>query len=139
MLMNLKESKILDFIIFFALQVLQVFFATVLIISILYALKNLYMSFPNLKDMLKTAVADGLYIFILIELIRSISYYFKYRRVKLTIIIDTAIIFILRELMIGLFQHKLDGYFLISMAFSLLLIMIMRVMAIKFSPKTKLN
>lgn len=137
--MNLKESKILDLIIFFALQVLQVFFAIVLIISILYALKNLYMSFPNLKDMLKTAVADGLYIFILIELIKSISYYFKYRRVKLTIIIDTAIIFILRELMIGLFQHKLDGYFLISMAFSLLLIMIMRVMAIKFSPTTKLN
>ena len=137
--MNLKERKILDFIIFFALQVLQVFFSIVLIISILYALKNLYVSFPNLKEMLKTAVADGLYIFILIELIRSISYYFKYRRVKLTIIIDTAIIFILRELMIGLFQHKLDEFYLVSMTFSLLLIMIMRVMAIKFSPTTKLN
>lgn len=51
---------------------------------------------------------DVLTLFILVELSRSLTEYFTSRRLRLTPIIDAGIVFILRHIMIELFQHKLD-------------------------------
>ena len=46
-------------------------------------------------------------LFVLIELSRSLADYFECNRLRLTFIVDAAIVFVLREIMIQLFQHKL--------------------------------
>ena len=46
-------------------------------------------------------------LFILIELSRSLVEYFNTNRLRLTFIIDATIVFVLRELMIQLFEHKI--------------------------------
>jgi uncharacterized membrane protein (DUF373 family) len=72
--------------------------------------------FLNLKDMivvgqitgtyLKT-ISDVLSLFILIELSRSLVDYFDNNRLRMTYIVDAGIVFILREIMIKLFDDKL--------------------------------
>jgi uncharacterized membrane protein (DUF373 family) len=51
---------------------------------------------------------DVLTLFILIELSRSLFEYFKSHRIRLSTIIDAGIVFVLRHIMIDLFNHKLD-------------------------------
>ncbi len=52
-------------------------------------------------------IADVLSLFILVELSRSLVDYFEAQRLRMAFILDAGIVFILREIMIGLFQHKL--------------------------------
>ncbi|MCW8901668.1 MAG: phosphate-starvation-inducible PsiE family protein [Gammaproteobacteria bacterium] len=51
--------------------------------------------------------ADVLTLFILIELSRSLMEYFETHQMHLTPIIDAGIVFVLRHIMIDLFNHKL--------------------------------
>ncbi len=127
-------KNLLSFVIIMSLGFLQIFFSIILVIAIIYAFKNLYTAIPDLKGMLKTAISDGLYIFVLIELIKSVNDYFRYKRVKLTVVIDVSMIFLLREVMIGVFQHSMKEAYLITIGILLLTLMIMRILAIKFSP-----
>jgi uncharacterized membrane protein (DUF373 family) len=52
-------------------------------------------------------VSEVLSLFVLIELSRSLVEYFSVNRLRLTFIVDAAIVFVLREVMIGLFETKL--------------------------------
>lgn len=56
----------------------------------------------------REVVSGVLSLFILIELSRSLLGYFDHHRLRLTFILDAAIVFVIRELMIGLFEHKID-------------------------------
>jgi len=51
-------------------------------------------------------IYDVLTLFVMIELLRSIAEYFNSRRLRMTFIADAAIVFVLREIMIQIFEHK---------------------------------
>lgn len=52
-------------------------------------------------------ISQVLSLFVLIELSRSLAEYFRVNRLRLTFIVDAAIVFVLREVMIELFEHRL--------------------------------
>ena len=52
-------------------------------------------------------IADVLTLFVLIELSRSLVEYFDTHRLRLTLILDAAIVFVLREVLIALFKHDI--------------------------------
>ena len=67
-------------------------------------------------------ISDVLTLFILIELSRSLVEYFNTSRLRMTFIVDAAIVFVLRELMIKLFEQKImpaDIYALSTLVFVL--------------------
>ena len=53
-------------------------------------------------------ISDVLTLFILVELTRLLVDYFSEHRLRLTFIVDAAIVFVLREIMIKLFEHKIS-------------------------------
>ncbi len=53
-------------------------------------------------------ISDVLTLFILVELSRSLIDYFDLHRLRLTFIIDAGIVFVLRELMIKMFENKVS-------------------------------
>jgi uncharacterized membrane protein (DUF373 family) len=72
--------------------------------------------FLNVTDLLVNQDVTGQYmriisevltLFILIELARSLTDYFSEHRLRMTFIVDAGIVFVLREIMIGLFEHKI--------------------------------
>ncbi|KUJ83761.1 hypothetical protein AWR36_008020 [Microbulbifer flavimaris] len=54
-------------------------------------------------------IADVLTLYVLIELSRSLVEYFNSHKLRLTFIIDAAIVFILREILILLFKHEIKA------------------------------
>lgn len=54
-------------------------------------------------------VSDVLTLFILIELARSLADYFTAHRLRIMFIVDAGIVFIVREIVIKLFEAKIDA------------------------------
>jgi uncharacterized membrane protein (DUF373 family) len=80
-------------------------------------------------------VTNILSMFIVIELLRSIIEYFTVHRLKITFITDAALVFVLREIMIGLYQHNLAAGMIIALGILILVIGILRTMAVVYSPE----
>ncbi len=53
-------------------------------------------------------ITDVLTLYVMVELSRSLVEYFETHRLRLTFIVDAAIVFIVREILIALFQHKFE-------------------------------
>jgi uncharacterized membrane protein (DUF373 family) len=84
-------------------------------------------------------VTNILSMFIVIELLRSIIEYFTVHRLKITFITDAALVFVLREIMIGLYQHNLESGMIIALAVLILVIGGLRTLAVVFSPEKYLE
>jgi uncharacterized membrane protein (DUF373 family) len=80
-------------------------------------------------------VTNILSMFIVIELLRSIIEYFTVHRLKITFITDAALVFVLREIMIGLYQHSLETGMIIALAALILVIGAIRTLAVVYSPE----
>ena len=92
-------------------------------------------SSPKIAAGFDLMVTNILSMFVVIELLRSIIEYFELHRLKITFIIDAAIVFVLREIMIGLYQHSLAYMDIIALAVLILIIGSIRTLAIIFSPE----
>lgn len=129
-----RKINILDFSISFILFILQILISFGLIIGLYNLVLSVYSSYPDTNQMFKHFVYHTLSLFIAIEVIKSISDYFKYRRIRLYLIIDVSIIILLRELVLGLYQHNIDQSFALTLTAISFVLIWMRVVALKFSP-----
>jgi uncharacterized membrane protein (DUF373 family) len=90
---------------------------------------------PTIAAGFDLMVTNILSMFVIIELLRSIIEYFELHRLLITFITDAAIVFVLREVMIGLYQHSLAAMDVIALAVLILTIGGLRTLAIVFSPE----
>ncbi len=97
-------------------------------------LKGVFLS-PSITEGFNSLLTDILSMFVVMELFRTILEYFEIHRLRITFIIDGALVFILREIMVGIYQHKMSAIETISLAVLLLVIGVIRTLAIVHSPK----
>jgi uncharacterized membrane protein (DUF373 family) len=83
-------------------------------------------------------IADVLTLFVLIELSRSLVEYFNSHRLRLTFIVDAAIIFILRELLILIFKEKIDPQMIYAFSALILVLGALRIGSILMYQREKL-
>ncbi|MGB9940976.1 phosphate-starvation-inducible PsiE family protein [Methanosarcina sp.] len=79
-------------------------------------------------------VTSVLTVFIVIDLFKAFVDYQENDRIKLTDITDATILIVLREIAVGLYAQKFGYEFVLSLATLLLVLGIMRVLAVKYSP-----
>ena len=72
-------------------------------------------------------IYDVLTLFVMIELLRSLAEYFSSKRLRMTFIADAAIVFVLREVMIKLFEGKADPGQLYAMSALIVALTVLRV------------
>ena len=93
--------------------------------------------FLNFFDILQTTTITGSYqkmisdvlsLFILIELSRSLVSYFECAEIQVLAIFDAALVFVLREILIALFEHKVTELMLLTMTALLLAIGLLRIL-----------
>lgn len=72
-------------------------------------------------------VADVLTLYVLIELSKSLVEYFSSHKLRLTYIVDAAIVFVLREILIALFKHELKPEMLYAFSAFLLVLGALRI------------
>jgi uncharacterized membrane protein (DUF373 family) len=88
----------------------------------------------ELKDAFGFIVTNLLTFFIILELFKSLVEYFREHRLKLTFIVDATLVFILREVMIGLYQHQNSPSQIGALALLALVLGAVRTLAIVYSP-----
>lgn len=67
-------------------------------------------------------VTNILSTFVVIELIRSVLDCFKLHRLKITYITDAAVVFVVREIMIGLYEHAMPPRQVIALSVLILVL-----------------
>ncbi|MBF0448358.1 MAG: phosphate-starvation-inducible PsiE family protein [Magnetococcales bacterium] len=82
----------------------------------------------------QTLISDVLSLFILIELSRSLVEYFELKRIRLVFIIDAAVVFVLREIMIKLFQEKMHTPEIYAFSVLIIALGLIRTASIMVSP-----
>jgi len=75
-------------------------------------------------------IADVLTLYILVELSRSLVEYFNSHKLRLTFIVDAAIVFVIREILIGLFKHNLKPEMIYALTALILVFGILRIASI---------
>ena len=82
-------------------------------------------------------IADVLTLYVLIELSKSLVEYFSSHKLRLTYIVDAAIVFVLREILISLFKHELKPEMLYAFSFFLLVLGALRIGSILLYQREK--
>ena len=126
-------KKIVDIII--KLMIPFVIIALIMGIARIFLDLRVVFKSPTIATGFDVLVTNILSMFIVIELLRSIIEYFELHRLKITYITDAAVVFVLREVMIGLYQHTLEHREIISLAVLLLTMGAIRTLAVVYSPE----
>jgi len=92
------------------------------------------MAVRELKEAFGIIVTNLLTFFVILELFKSLVEYFREHRLKLTFIVDATLVFILREVMIGLYQHQSPPLQIAALALLALVLGGVRTLAIIYSP-----
>jgi len=120
-------------------HIIDVVFAIILlfiIIGIAIGAIQLFLSvwsmlqFKGITGQYINLIADVLTLFVLVELSRSLVEYFNSSKLRLTFIVDAAIVFIIRELLIGLFKHEMETDMLFALSAILFVLGAIRVSSI---------
>ncbi len=82
---------------------------------------------PGITGKYLNIITDVLTLFVLVELSKSLVDYFYANRLRMTFIVDAAIVFILREVMITLFQHKASTADIYAISALLLVLTVLRI------------
>ena len=89
---------------------------------------------PSIAAAFDVLVTDILSMFVVIELLRSVIEYFEIHRLKITFILDAALVFVLREVMIRLYEKEMHAAEIAALAAMLLVMGAVRIAAVRFSP-----
>jgi uncharacterized membrane protein (DUF373 family) len=92
------------------------------------------MAASELKEAFTFTVTNLLTFFIIMELFKSLVEYFREHRLKLTFIVDATLVFLLREIMISLYQHQSPPLQIAALALLALVLGAVRTLAIIYSP-----
>lgn len=90
---------------------------------------------PSIAQGFDLLVTDILSAFVVIELLKSIVEYFDAHRLKIVLILDAAVVFLLREAMIGIFKHALTAAEVAALAALLAVVGAFRVGAARLLPE----
>ena len=120
-------------------KVVDIVFAVILIFIIFGIAIGAVQLFASLWTLLKfegvtghyiNIITDVLTLYVLIELSRSLIDYFYSHKLRLTFIIDSAIVFIIRETLITLFKHEMATDMLYALSAILLVLGAIRIASI---------
>jgi uncharacterized membrane protein (DUF373 family) len=98
-----------------------------------------FIIFESLESGFNHMVTSVLTVFIVIDLFKAFVDYHEHDRIKLTDITDATILIVLREIAVGLYSQKFGYEFILSLAVLLLVLGIIRVLAVQYSPASNLR
>ncbi|MCX7600668.1 MAG: phosphate-starvation-inducible PsiE family protein [Meiothermus sp.] len=94
---------------------------------------GLAVSQPTVRLGLKDLVTNILSLVVVLELVRAFVDYFEYDRIRAEILVEVAVIFVLREMMLGLFSGDIKGWDVLVWSGGILALMGARALAIAFA------
>jgi uncharacterized membrane protein (DUF373 family) len=137
-LKSFNIQKIFSAAINYLINILIVYIIIILVLGLGKTLLSVTEIFSGkLSDFnLSTVVSDILTFLVMIELFRSFVEYFKAKRFRLHSMLDPAIIFIVRELIVKLYSHEhMMNHVFFGFSALILTLGVIRTLAVCFSPE----
>ncbi|MDH3761053.1 MAG: phosphate-starvation-inducible PsiE family protein [Gammaproteobacteria bacterium] len=127
-----KLKKVFDRVVDFVFSVILIFIILAIAIGTVQLFVSLWnlLAFKGITGNYIGIISDVLTLYVLIELSRSLVEYFNTSKLRLTFIVDAAIVFIIRELLITLFRHEAEPPMLYALAAVLLVLGALRVSSV---------
>jgi uncharacterized membrane protein (DUF373 family) len=131
-------NKIFDLVIKTIVVALTMVIVVVLVVGLfatIWEIKDFFLA-KSFGQSLHVIVVKILTFLVIIELFRNFVVYFDAHRFRLSTMIDPAIIFVIRELIVNLYgEHNMMPWEMIAaLGFLLLCLGIVRTLAVKYSP-----
>ncbi|QWY74791.1 phosphate-starvation-inducible PsiE family protein [Ferrovum myxofaciens] len=122
----------IDLIVVFLIMVMLI----TLGVALFSVLVDLYDALRNLRHeiAIQTLVESILSVFVLIELFRSFTDYLEFHRLRLRVISEVAIVFVLRDVFIGLYSHSLEWRDILALSLLIAVLVGTRVASLFFPP-----
>ncbi len=92
---------------------------------------------PSVRLGFKDLVTNVLSLIVVLELVRAFVDYFEHERVRLEILVEVVIAFTLREMLLHIFEGKIQGAEILFWAGAILLLIVGRTLAVIYSPERK--
>ena len=131
-------TKVFNWSLQIIMNVLGVYIIVVLIIGLVNTLfsVNTLMTWGPIGSTFTGIVTEILTFLVIIELFRSFVEYFREHRIRLNNMMDPAIIFVLRELIVDLYaEGDLSWQTLAGYSVLILSLGVVRTLAVRFSPR----
>jgi len=96
-----------------------------------------HLSHGMIDSVVRDMVIDILSVFVLIELFRTFTDYLEFHRIRLRVLSEVGIAFILREIFIGLYDHSIEWKDTLALTILLAVLVGARVTAVKYQPLSK--
>ncbi|NJB69370.1 uncharacterized membrane protein (DUF373 family) [Desulfobaculum xiamenense] len=132
------SNKIFDTSLSFILNVVIAYIIVVLNVGLIRTLLGMKRLFGegDLRSAYNEAIIEILTFLVIIELFKGFVEYFKNQRISLTIMIDSALVFVIRELLVSLYtQGHTEWHLLASFGILVLCLGIVRTLAVRYSPQ----
>lgn len=94
---------------------------------------------PSIRLGFKDLITSVLSLIVVLELVRAFVDYFEHDRVRLEILVEVVIAFCLREMLLYIFEGKIEGLDTMLWAGAILLLIIGRTLAVVYSPERFLS
>ncbi|HIE32532.1 MAG TPA: hypothetical protein EYP81_00575 [Thermodesulfobacteriaceae bacterium] len=94
---------------------------------------------PTIRLGFKDLITSVLSLIVVLELVRAFVDYFEHDRVRLEILVEVVIAFCLREMLLYIFEGKIEGLDTMLWAGAILLLIIGRTLAVVYSPERFLS
>ena len=126
-----------------ALDVVMKLLVPLVLVALMMGVAKLFLglwavwSSPTIAAGFDVMVTNVLSLFVVIELLRNILEYADSHRIRITLVIDAALVFLVREVMIGLYRHVLAAADIAALAVLLLVLGAVRLSAVRFSPSDR--
>jgi uncharacterized membrane protein (DUF373 family) len=88
-------------------------------------------------DAFKHLSVEILTVFVFIELFHSLSEYVRYRRIRVTTLLDASLAFVLREVWIRMYGGEADWLMLLALGGVILTLGVVRTLAVVYSPSER--
>lgn len=117
-MLSTKIKKIFDRAIDIVFSIILLFIIVAIAIGTAQLFVSIWqlLAFEGITGKYIGLISDVLTLYVLIELSRSLVEYFDTSKLRLTFIVDAAIVFIIRELLITLFKHETTESMLYALA-----------------------
>ena len=92
-------------------------------------------SVDSLEGGFRQIVNSVLSLFIVIEFFKTFADYSKHERIKLTYITDATILIVMREITVGLYSQSFGYQMIIALSVLMLVLGLLRVLAVRYSPE----
>lgn len=93
------------------------------------------LAFGSVDSIDRELVIDVLSVFVLIELFRTFTDYLEFHRVRLRVLAEVGIAFILREIFIGFYDHSMNWTEILALSVLLAVLVTARIAAVRFQPR----